>query len=358
MAINQRYTSGTEEDPFKEDIAPIAPHTFMQLDPDFLDKLGIKQLDVHVSPIELSADGHTICLWTIIRQHDQLSAIHTVDIKRVQYECRFFGTEEVCSVYPSISTEHKVAGRRVYVTNFAIAPSVENTVANDVESVLTSSSEQMYDVLPFDCEADIVPHPELFFSVQSADIDDDTDRFSYLYEGLTLYLQSLKNETQKQIQDCAIAAKSPPNIKNTAVISIPSLKNRMKISPHIVSDVATKSSDVDPWSRPTLQELQEVTSHIGKSDVDHNRSAERLDLSVPANIITSHGATIPALTRDINRFGIGLLHRGAVQCDDVTVKISSDTRDYTYLVKIEWCSPADLNGLFMSGGKILGKLDE
>jgi len=113
----------------------------------------------------------------------------------------------------------------------------------------------------------------------------------------------------------------------------------------------------DPWSRPTLDDLKRVLENIGKTDGDHERAAERLELSVPAEVITARGSTIPAMTREISRFGIGLLHRGSVQMGDVTVTMASDTREYKYLVRLEWCTPCD-NGMFISGGQFLGKLDE
>jgi hypothetical protein len=113
----------------------------------------------------------------------------------------------------------------------------------------------------------------------------------------------------------------------------------------------------DPWSRPSLEVLKQILENIGKGDEDHNRAAERLDLSVPAEVVTSRGSTVPAMTRDISRFGIGLLHRGSVTPGEVTVKMASDTREYRYLVKLEWCSPCE-NGTFMSGGQFLGKLDD
>lgn len=112
----------------------------------------------------------------------------------------------------------------------------------------------------------------------------------------------------------------------------------------------------DPWSRPTLEDLRLVLDSIGKTDAVHNRTTERLELSVPAEVITARGSAIPAMTREISRFGIGLLHRGAIAPGEVTVKMSSDTREYKYVVKVEWCSPCE-NGMFISGGQFLGKLE-
>ena len=116
-------------------------------------------------------------------------------------------------------------------------------------------------------------------------------------------------------------------------------------------------SAVDPWSRPTVDDLRQVLESIGKSETEHDRAAERLELSVPAEVTTSRGNTVPAMTREISRFGIGLLHRGAVTPGEVTVKMASDTREYKYLVRLEWCTPCN-NGMFMSGGRFLGKLDD
>lgn len=112
----------------------------------------------------------------------------------------------------------------------------------------------------------------------------------------------------------------------------------------------------DPWSRPTLQDLHAVLESIEKLDPSIQRSAE-LGLSVPAKIVTARGLTVPAMTREISRFGIGLLHRGSVSPGDATVKMASDTREYRYRVAIEWCRPAD-NGMFMSGGRFLGKVED
>ena len=108
----------------------------------------------------------------------------------------------------------------------------------------------------------------------------------------------------------------------------------------------------DPWSRPTIKDLQHVLESIERNDVDDGREAERLDLSVPAEIKTRRGNTIAAMTREISRSGIGLLHRGAISLNEVTVKMASETRQFEYRVLIEWCTPCD-NGMFISGGRFL-----
>ncbi len=110
--------------------------------------------------------------------------------------------------------------------------------------------------------------------------------------------------------------------------------------------------DNDPWSRPTLEDLRHVLESIGKAEVEHGRAAERLELSVPAEITTSRGNTISAMTREISRFGIGLLHRGAVSPGEVTVRMASETRQFSYRVLVEWCTPCE-NGMFISGGRFL-----
>ncbi len=108
----------------------------------------------------------------------------------------------------------------------------------------------------------------------------------------------------------------------------------------------------DPWSRPTVRDLNEVLESIEKLDGLNNRITERLDLVIPAEITTARGNTVSAMTREISRDGIGLLHRGPVTPGLVTVKMASETRDFTYQVNIEWCQPCD-NGMFMSGGNFL-----
>ena len=94
---------------------------------------------------------------------------------------------------------------------------------------------------------------------------------------------------------------------------------------------------------------------IGKSESDHGRVAERLELAVPAEVLTSRGNTIAAMTREISRFGIGLAHRGSVTPGEVTVKMASESREFEYRVLIEWCRPTD-NGMFLSGGRFLSRV--
>ncbi len=110
--------------------------------------------------------------------------------------------------------------------------------------------------------------------------------------------------------------------------------------------------DKDPWSRPTIEDLRQVLESIGKPEVSNLRTNERLELSVPAEIKTQRGNTISAMTREISRTGIGLLHRGSVSPGETSVRMASETREFEYRVMIEWCQPCD-NGMFMSGGKFL-----
>ncbi|MDG1897202.1 MAG: PilZ domain-containing protein [Fuerstiella sp.] len=108
----------------------------------------------------------------------------------------------------------------------------------------------------------------------------------------------------------------------------------------------------DPWSRPSLEDLKDVLESIGKPDVTNLRTNERLELSVPAEIKTQRGNTISAMTREISRTGIGMLHRGSVSPGEASVRMASETREFEYRVLIEWCHPCD-NGMFMSGGRFL-----
>ena len=112
----------------------------------------------------------------------------------------------------------------------------------------------------------------------------------------------------------------------------------------------------DPWSRPTVEDLRRVLESVGRAVDENQRRAERLELSVPAEVITSRGNTVAAMTREISRTGIGLLHRGAIAPGEVVVQIASDSRQYRYRVALEWCHPCE-NGLFLSGGRFLEKLE-
>ena len=111
----------------------------------------------------------------------------------------------------------------------------------------------------------------------------------------------------------------------------------------------------DPWSRPSADDIRSMLESIGQSDAEHNRVAERLELAVPAEVTTARGNHIAAMTREISRFGIGLAHKGSISPGEVTVKMSSETREFEYRVLIEWCRPTD-GGMFLSGGRFLSRV--
>lgn len=113
----------------------------------------------------------------------------------------------------------------------------------------------------------------------------------------------------------------------------------------------------DPWSRPSVNDLRSVLESIEKVDGTNLRTHERIELMVPAEVITGRGNTVSAMTREISRHGIGLLHRGVVSPGEVTIKMASESREYTYRVAIDWCVPCD-HGMFMSGGRFLRKTSE
>ncbi|MEW4488750.1 hypothetical protein KOR42_19430 [Thalassoglobus neptunius] len=112
----------------------------------------------------------------------------------------------------------------------------------------------------------------------------------------------------------------------------------------------------DPGARPSMDDLRSVLESINQSDANHERSAERLQLSVPAEVTTLRGNTISTMTREISRFGIGLLHKGQINPGEVTVRMASETRQFEYRVLIEWCRPCD-GGMFISGGRFLARRD-
>lgn len=115
----------------------------------------------------------------------------------------------------------------------------------------------------------------------------------------------------------------------------------------------------DPWKRPSMQDLRailEQLAQVGQSADANRREAERIELHVPAEIVTNRGNIVSAMTREISRLGIGLIHRGSIQPGEVTLRMASDMREYTYRVAIEWCAPCG-DGFFLSGGRFLRKIE-
>jgi len=108
----------------------------------------------------------------------------------------------------------------------------------------------------------------------------------------------------------------------------------------------------DPWSRPSPEDLKEILESIGSENETNLRAVDRLELSVPAEIITRRGNTISAVTREISRLGLGLLHRGSLEPGEVTVKMASENRAFEYRVQIKWCTPCE-KGMFISGGEFI-----
>jgi hypothetical protein len=97
-----------------------------------------------------------------------------------------------------------------------------------------------------------------------------------------------------------------------------------------------------------------VLDSIEKADGAEQREHDRIELNVPASIVTRRGNVVDAMTREISRKGIGLLHRGSVSPGEVTVRMASEAREYTYRVELQWCVPCE-NGMFLSGGRFLSR---
>jgi hypothetical protein len=112
----------------------------------------------------------------------------------------------------------------------------------------------------------------------------------------------------------------------------------------------------DPFSRPSIHDLRYVLDGIEKNYETERRSAERLELTVPAELTSIRGNTISAMTREISRNGMGFLHKGSVNSGEYTVVMASDTREYNYRLEIIWCNPVE-NGMFISGGKFIAHIN-
>lgn len=113
----------------------------------------------------------------------------------------------------------------------------------------------------------------------------------------------------------------------------------------------------DPFSRPSLDDLRRILDSIDRDPEVNQRNAERLELSVPAEITTMRGNTVSAMTREISRNGIGLLHKGCMNPGEVTIRMASDSREFEYRVMIEWCVPTE-SGMFLSGGRFLARTNK
>jgi len=104
----------------------------------------------------------------------------------------------------------------------------------------------------------------------------------------------------------------------------------------------------------------ELTRHFGEHRETRSLNstlAECLELSIPPEIVTTFDSIVPAMIREINLYGPWLLHRSGISAGEATVKMTSDTRESRYRVAIEKCRPVD-NGMFMSGGRFLGKVED
>ena len=113
----------------------------------------------------------------------------------------------------------------------------------------------------------------------------------------------------------------------------------------------------DPFSRPSLEDLRRILDSIDRDPDVNQRNAERLELSVPAEITTMRGNTVSAMTREISRNGIGLLHKGCLDVGEVTIRMASDSREFEYRVLMEWCVPTE-SGMFLSGGRFLARTNK
>jgi hypothetical protein len=134
-------------------------------------------------------------------------------------------------------------------------------------------------------------------------------------------------------------------------------KNRRRGGSFALCPAEAGMTTDDPWSRPSVQDLRSILESLERNDGENQRTHERIELNVPAEIVTRRGNIVEAMTREISRLGIGLLHRGSVSPGEVTVKMASETREYTYRVALDWCVPCD-NGMFMSGGRFLGREED
>lgn len=116
-------------------------------------------------------------------------------------------------------------------------------------------------------------------------------------------------------------------------------------------------ADFEFCPRPEITDIKRIAKSFEVYHGDDRRIAERLELTVPGEIRTSRGNIVLVLTRNISRFGVGLIHRGLITPQkEVQLTLRSDTREFVYNVMIEWVEPQP-NGFCISGGKFVPKAD-
>lgn len=103
----------------------------------------------------------------------------------------------------------------------------------------------------------------------------------------------------------------------------------------------------DPWSRPTLEDLRRVD----ESQIPASRSipsdASRFPCCIPAELITSRGNSISAMTREIGPSGLALVHKGSVPLGAARLRLASERDELVYWAHVETCVPC-MGGLFHS----------
>lgn len=102
------------------------------------------------------------------------------------------------------------------------------------------------------------------------------------------------------------------------------------------------------------QSLRDILESIEQVGVPERRARTRLEVHIPSEIKSAKGTTVTGMTREINRFGAGLQHKGPVFLGEASLKLSSDSREYCYRVSIEWCEPCG-DGMFQSGCRFITK---
>jgi hypothetical protein len=104
-----------------------------------------------------------------------------------------------------------------------------------------------------------------------------------------------------------------------------------------------------PVRRPQFDEVVAALEAIKSDDVSHARVSERIEITIPADMILKDGSSIPIRLRDLSPSGFGCFHFGPVEIGKVEIKLAVNS----YHVALKWCVPC-ANNLYMSGGPILG----
>lgn len=80
----------------------------------------------------------------------------------------------------------------------------------------------------------------------------------------------------------------------------------------------------DPWSRPTLAELQCLSAGERETTDARFVPQARFPCRIPAELITARGNSVSAMTQSIGPESILLIHKGIIPLGDAELRLAHD----------------------------------